>query len=160
MALNKTYDDFFAEALKEAKEGYAEGGIPIGSVLVHKNRVIGRGHNRRLQNGNPILHAEIDALQNAGRQPLSVYLDCTLYTTLSPCSMCSGAILLYQIPRVVIGENRNFKGAEDLLKSKGVDITLLDNPECFSLLKAFITRNPELWFEDIGTEPPQTGKKR
>jgi len=155
VALNKTCDDFFAEALKEAKEGYAEGGIPIGSVLVHDNRVIGRGHNRRLQDGNPILHAEIDALQNAGRQPLSVYVNCTLYTTLSPCSMCSGAILLYQIPRVVIGENRNYKGAEHLLHSKGVDITLLDDQECFSLLNSFITKNPDLWLEDIGAERPE-----
>jgi len=150
--LDNRHYGFFAEALKEAREGHAEGGIPIGSVLVHKNKIIGRGHNRRLQDGNPILHAEIDALQNAGRQPLSVYVDCTLYTTLSPCSMCSGAILLYQIPKVVIGENRNFRGAEDLLRSKGVDIILLDDQECSSLLKSFITKNPDLWFEDIGTE--------
>ncbi len=151
--MNKRYYnlDFLREALKEAKKGYAEGGIPIGSVLVHNDKIIGRGHNRRLQDNNPILHAEIDALGNAGRQPLSVYLHCTLYTTLSPCSMCSGAILLYQIPKVVIGENRNFKGSEELLQSKGVDITLLDNHECFSLLKGFITKNPNLWFEDIGT---------
>jgi creatinine deaminase len=144
--------DFFAEALKEAKKGYAEGGIPIGSVLVYDNKIIGRGHNRRIQENSPILHAEIDALQNAGRQPLSVYLQCTLYTTLSPCSMCSGAILLYQIPKVVIGENCNFKGAEDLLQSKGVDIIVLDNQECISLLKGFIAQSPDLWFEDIGTK--------
>lgn len=150
--MNKIYYDFFAEALKEAKEGYAEGGIPIGSVLVQKDKIIGRGHNRRLQDNSPILHAEIDALQNAGRQPLAVYLNCTLYTTLSPCFMCSGAILLYQIPKVVIGENRNFKGAEDLLRSKGVDITLLDDPECFSLLKEFIAKHPDWWFEDIAIE--------
>ena len=155
--MNKRYYlEFFTEALKEAKKGYAEGGIPIGSVLVHDNKIIGRGHNRRLQNNNPILHAEIDALQNAGRQPLSVYLNCTLYTTLSPCSMCSGAILLYRIPKVVIGENRNFKGAEDLLQSRGVEITLLDNQESFSLLKGFITNNPDLWFEDIGTGSSET----
>jgi cytosine/creatinine deaminase len=152
--LNKIYynPNFLAEALKEAKQGYAEGGIPIGSVLVCKDKIIGRGHNRRLQGNSPILHAEMDALQNAGRQPLSVYLNSTLYTTLSPCSMCSGAIILYQIPRVVIGENRNFRGAEDLLKSKGVEITLVDDQECFNLLKAFITKNPDLWFEDIGLE--------
>ena len=153
--MNKTDYDFLAEALKEAKEGYAEGGIPIGSVLVHKNKVIGRGHNRRLQDNNPILHAEIDALQDAGRQTLSVYLDCILYTTLSPCFMCSGAILLYQIPKVVIGENRNFRGAEELLQSRGVDITLLDDEQCFSLLREFISKNPGLWFEDIGIEPSQ-----
>ena len=155
--MNKRYYlEFFTEALKEAKKGYAEGGIPIGSVLVHDNKIIGRGHNRRLQNNNPILHAEIDALQNAGRQPLSVYLNCTLYTTLSPCSMCSGAILLYRIPKVVIGENRNFKGAEDLLQSRGVEITLLDNQESFSILRGFIINNPDLWFEDIGTGPSET----
>lgn len=153
--MNKSNLDFIAEALKEAREGYAEGGIPIGSVLVHNNKILGRGHNRRLQDNNPILHAEIDALRNAGRQPLSVYLGCTLYTTLSPCSMCSGAILLYQIPKVVIGENRNFKGAEDLLQSKGVAITLLDDKECFSLLQAYVTKNPDLWFEDIGKKPPE-----
>ena len=154
--MNREYHrGFFTEALKEAEKGYAEGGIPIGSVLVHNNKIIGRGHNRRLQNNNPILHAEIDALQNAGRQPLSVYLDCTLYTTLSPCFMCSGAILLYQIPKVVIGENRNFKGAEDLLQSKGVDIVLLDSQESFDLLKGFIDSNPDLWLEDIGTGPSE-----
>jgi creatinine deaminase len=152
--MNKQNDivDLYAEALQEAKKGYAEGGIPIGSILVHNNKIIGRGHNRRVQAGNPILHAEIDALQNAGRQPLSVYLNCTLYTTLSPCIMCSGAILLFQIPRVVIGENRNFMGAEDLLRSKGVEITLLDDRESLLLLKEFITGNPDLWFEDIGLE--------
>jgi cytosine/creatinine deaminase len=152
--LNKNYDlEMLAEALKEAKKGYAEGGIPIGSVLVHNNKIIGRGHNRRLQDSSPILHAEIDALRDAGRQPLSVYLNCTLYTTLSPCSMCSGAVLLFKIPRVVIGENRNFKGEEDLLESRGVDIILLDNQECVSLLKDFIARNPAAWSEDIATEP-------
>ena len=143
--------DFLKEALKEAKKGYAEGGIPIGSVLVHNNQIIGRGHNRRIQDNSPILHGEIDALRDAGRQPVSVYLHCTLYTTLSPCSMCSGAILLYQIPKLVIGENRNFKGEEGLLKSRSVEIILLDDQECFSLLKGFITENPDLWFEDIGT---------
>jgi len=150
--LNKGYDpEFFGEALLEAKKGNAEGGIPIGSVLVHNNRIIGRGHNRRVQDNSPILHAEIDALRNAGRQPAAVYLNCTLYTTLSPCSMCSGAIILYRIPKVVIGENRNYYGAEELLRQKGVAITLLDNRECFDLLKKFITDNPYLWYEDIGT---------
>jgi cytosine/creatinine deaminase len=142
--------DYFTEALNEAKKGYAEGGIPIGSVVVYKDKIIGRGHNRRIQNDSPILHAEMDALRDAGRQPPSVYLHCTLYTTLSPCSMCSGAVLLYKIPRVVIGENRNFKGSEELLLSQGVAITLLDNEESYSLLKDFITNNPGLWFEDIG----------
>ena len=144
--------DFLGEALKEARKGYAEGGIPIGSILVHQNTIIGRGHNRRLQDNNPILHAEIDALQNAGRQTQAVYLNCTLYTTLSPCPMCSGAVLLYHIPRVVIGENRNFKGKEDLLRSNGVDLHLVDDRECFNLLRGFIVANPGLWFEDIGRE--------
>ena len=157
--MNEEYDpDLFLEALKEARKGYQEGGIPIGSVLVYNNDIIGRGHNRRIQNGSPILHAEMDALDNAGRQPSSIYRDCTLYTTLSPCSMCSGAILLYQIPKVVIGENRNFKGAEDLLLSNGVHITLLDNRNCFNLLKAFIIKKPDLWFEDIGTEQLDNSK--
>jgi cytosine/creatinine deaminase len=155
--LDKGYDpEFLAEAVAEAKKGYAEGGIPIGSVLVYNNRIIGKGHNRRVQNNSPILHAEIDALRNAGRQPSAVYLNCTLYTTLSPCSMCSGAILLYQIPKIVIGENRNYCGAEELLRQKGVAITLLDNQECFNLLKGFITDHPDLWFEDIGTGPSET----
>jgi cytosine/creatinine deaminase len=144
--------DHFKEALEEARNGYASGGIPIGSVLVYRNSIIGRGHNRRVQDNNSILHAEIAALQNAGRQPLAVYQDCTLYTTLSPCAMCSGAIILYQIPRVVIGENRNFKGSEDLLRSKGIDIILLDNQDSYNLLHDFISKNPDLWFEDIGTD--------
>ncbi len=148
---NKNYrPEFFTEALNEAKKGYAEGGIPIGSVLVYKDKIIGRGHNRRVQEGSPILHAEIDALRNAGRQTAAVYADCTLYTTLSPCPMCSGAVLLYKIPRVVIGENRNFKGSEELLKAEGVAITLLDDRECFDLMKKYIAEKPRLWFEDIG----------
>jgi cytosine/creatinine deaminase len=156
--LNMGNDDlsFLEEALKEAKKGLAEGGIPIGSVIVREDKIIGRGHNRRIQLGSPILHAEMDALQNAGRLLLSAYLRCTLYTTLSPCIMCSGAILLYRIPRVVIGENRNFVGAEDLLKSKGVDLTVLDNEGCFKLLKAFIDGNPNLWCEDICTDPERS----
>ena len=142
--------EFFTEALNEAKQGYAEGGVPIGSVLVYKDKIIGRGHNRRVQEGNPILHAEMDALRDAGRQTAAVYAGCTLYTTLSPCAMCSGAVLLYKIPRVVIGENRNFKGSEELLKSAGVEITLLDNSESYNLMKKFIEEKPQLWFEDIG----------
>ena len=140
----------FNEALAEAKLGYSEGGIPIGSVLVYNNKVIGRGHNRRIQNSNPILHAEIDAIQNAGRHPAAVYSQCTLYTTLSPCDMCTGAILLFRIPRVVIGENRTFVGGEDLLKSRGVELTLLDNEDCYRLLQEFTIRNPQIWNEDIG----------
>lgn len=143
--------EFFTEALNEAKKGYAEGGIPIGSVLVYQDKIIGRGHNRRVQEGSPILHAEMDALRYAGRQTAAVYAQCTLYTTLSPCAMCSGAVLLYKIPRVIIGENRNFKGSEELLKSEGVEIILLDNRECFNLMKKFIAEKPHLWFEDIGT---------
>ncbi|MBN1368352.1 MAG: nucleoside deaminase [Dehalococcoidales bacterium] len=147
----KNYNpEFFAEALNEAKKGYAEGGIPIGSVVVYNNKIIGRGHNRRVQDKSPILHAEIDALRDAGRQTTAVYAECTLYTTLSPCAMCSGAILLYKIPRVVIGENRTFMGSEELLKSEGVEITLLDDRECFNLMQKFIAENPHLWSEDIG----------
>ena len=121
-------DEFMQAAIDEAQAGFDEGGIPIGSVIVHQGRIIGRGHNRRVQNGSPILHGEMDAFENAGRQPASVYRECTLYTTLSPCSMCSGAILLYGIPRVVIGENRSFLGEEDLLRSRGVELTVLDDP--------------------------------
>ena len=146
--------DSFPEALKEARKGYAEGGIPIGSILVHRGRVIGRGHNRRIQDCSAILHAEIDALRDAGRQPAAVYRECTLYTTLSPCPMCSGAVLLFQIPRVVIGENRNFQGEEDLLRSRGVEITLLDDGASFTLLREFIIKNPEVWAEDIGLDRP------
>ena len=143
---------FLNEALAEAKKGYSENGIPIGSVLVHDGKIIGRGHNRRLQDKSPILHAEIDAMRDAGRRDYSVYSKCTLYTTLSPCSMCSGAILLYQIPRVVIGENRNFMGEEELLKSRGVEIAVLDSRDCYNILNEFISKHPELWFEDIGRE--------
>ncbi len=137
-------------AIDEARSGLAEGGIPIGSVLVHGNRVIGRGHNRRVQRGSAILHAEMDALENAGRQPASVYRSATLYTTLSPCSMCSGAILLYGIPRVVIGENQTFVGEEDLLRSRGVSLTILQEQVCADLMRTFIAEHPTLWNEDIG----------
>ncbi|MBU2444545.1 MAG: nucleoside deaminase [Bacteroidetes bacterium] len=143
-------DEFMQAAIDEARKGLAEGGIPIGSVLVHKNQIIGRGHNRRIQNGSPILHGEMDALENAGRLSASIYKDSILYTTLSPCSMCSGAILLYEIPKVVIGENVNFLGEEELLKSRGVSIEVLQNQECINLMSKFIKTHPELWFEDIG----------
>ncbi len=137
-------------ALEEAQKGYAEGGIPIGSVLVHQGKIIGRGHNRRVQNGSPILHGEMDALENAGRQTAAVYRDCVLYTTLSPCSMCSGTILLYGIPKVVVGENKTFMGEEELLKSRGVDVTVVDHQPCYDLMQQFIKEKPELWNEDIG----------
>lgn len=137
-------------AIDEAKQGLRDGGIPIGSVLVHQGKIIGRGHNRRVQQGSAILHGEMDALENAGRQPASVYKECIIYTTLSPCSMCSGAILLYGIPRVVIGENRTFFGEEDLLQSRGVIIDVLQDETCINLMTEFIRSNPGLWNEDIG----------
>jgi len=143
--------EFFLEAaIAEAKKGLAEGGIPIGSVLVHKGEIVGRGHNRRIQKGSTVLHGEMDALENAGRRLANFYKQCEIYTTLSPCSMCSGAILLYGIPKVIIGENRTFTGEEDLLKSRDVDIVVLDNEECIALMKTFIEKNPQLWNEDIG----------
>ena len=143
-------NEFFEAALAEAQQGRAEGGIPIGSVLVYENRIIGRGHNRRVQKGSAILHGEMDALENAGRQPAAVYRECTLYTTLSPCAMCSGAILLYGIPRVIVGENRTFLGEEELLKSRGVAVEVLQEQECISMMTDFIQTRPELWNEDIG----------
>lgn len=143
-------DPFMQEAIAQAQAGFDEGGIPIGSVIVHQGRIIGRGHNRRVQNGSPILHGEMDAFENAGRQPASVYRECTLYTTLSPCSMCSGAILLYGIPRIVIGENRSFMGEEELLRSRGVELTVLDDPACIELMARFMREKPQLWNEDIG----------
>lgn len=143
-------DPFYREALAEARQGFEEGGIPIGSVLVHEGRVIGRGHNRRVQQGSAVLHGEMDALENAGRLPAAVYRECTLYTTLSPCPMCSGAILLYGIPKVVIGENRTFLGAEEHLRANGVELVLLDDPEAKALMDAFIAAKPQLWNEDIG----------
>jgi cytosine deaminase len=143
-------DSFLAEAIEEARQGVREGGIPIGSILVHGDKIIGRGHNRRVQRGSAILHGEMDALENAGRRPASVYRECILYTTLSPCSMCSGAILLYQIPRVIIGENRTFMGEEELLRSRGVSVEVLQNEECIRLMQEFIHQNPGLWNEDIG----------
>ena len=143
-------DSFLQEAIAEAKEGRSEGGIPIGSVLVVDGQVVGRGHNLRVQQGNPILHAEMACLANAGRLPARDYRRATLYTTLSPCSMCSGAILLYRIGRVVIGENRTFRGAEALLESRGVELEVRDDPSCVALMKEFIAAHPETWNEDIG----------
>lgn len=143
-------DKFLTEAINEAKMGLAEGGIPIGSVIVHNNKILGKGHNRRIQKGSVVLHGEMDAFENAGRQPASVYRECILYTTLSPCPMCSGAILLYGIPKVVIGENETFLGDESLLKERGVEVIVADSPECKELMKQFIRNNPALWNEDIG----------
>ena len=143
-------DEFMAAAIAEAEAGRAEGGIPIGSVLVHQGKILGRGHNRRVQRGSAVLHGEMDALENAGRQPASVYRACVLYTTLSPCPMCSGAILLYGIPHVVVGENQTFMGEETLLRSRGVTVEVLQDVECVSLMTAFIQANPGLWNEDIG----------
>jgi len=144
--------EFVAAAVAEAQAGAREGGIPIGSVLVHGGRIIGRGHNRRVQRGSAILHGEMDALENAGRQPAGVYRESVLYTTLSPCAMCSGAILLYGIPRVVIGENQTFMGDEDLLRSRGVSLEVLQDPACIAMMRAFIREHPELWNEDIGEQ--------
>jgi cytosine deaminase len=146
-------DPFMQAAIEEAKLGLAEGGIPIGSVLVHAGRIIGRGHNRRVQKGDPILHGEMDALQNAGRQVAGVYRQSVIYTTLSPCAMCSGAILLYGIPRIVIGENQTFMGEEEWLRSRGVQLKVLHDPTCIDLMRAFISGHPDLWNEDIGEEP-------
>ena len=145
-----TGDVYLQAAVEEAQLGLREGGIPIGSVLVHRDQIIGRGHNRRVQRGSVVLHGEMDALENAGRRPAAVYREATLYTSLSPCAMCSGAILLYGIPRVVIGENRTFMGEEDLLRSRGVTVTVLQDPTCAILMEEFIAANPALWNEDIG----------
>jgi creatinine deaminase len=143
-------DAFMEAAIDEAQAGLREGGIPIGSVIVHGGRIIGRGHNRRMQRGSAILHGEMDALENAGRQPASVYRDAILYTTLSPCAMCSGAILLYGIRTVVVGENTTFLGEEDLLRSRGVSVTVLQDSGCIRMMTEFIRDHPQLWNEDIG----------
>jgi creatinine deaminase len=143
-------DPFLAAAIDEARTGLKEGGIPIGSVIVHNGKILGRGHNRRIQNGSVVLHGEMDALENAGRQPASVYRECTLYTTLSPCPMCTGAILLYGIPRVIIGEHETFLGDESLLRQKGVDVTVLHDRGCIEMMRTFIKEHSELWNEDIG----------
>jgi cytosine deaminase len=139
-----------AAAIAEAEAGLREGGIPIGSVLVHGDRILGLGHNRRVQRGSAVLHGEMDALENAGRQPAAVYRDSVIYTTLSPCAMCTGAILLYGIPRVVVGENQTFLGDEDLLRSRGVLVEVRQDPRCVAMMTAFIRSHPELWHEDIG----------
>jgi cytosine deaminase len=146
----KTTDAFMEAAIAEARQGLAEGGIPIGSVLVHGGKIVGRGHNRRIQRGSPTLHGEMDALENAGRLPARVYRECVIYTTLSPCSMCSGAILLYGIPRVVVGENVTFMGDEELLRARGVAVEVLQDAACIELMTSFIRERPELWNEDIG----------
>jgi len=143
-------DPFLQAAIDEAQQGLAEGGIPIGSVIVHKGAIIGRGHNRRVQKGSAILHGEMDAFENAGRQPASVYRESVLYTTLSPCAMCSGAILLYGIPKIVIGENQTFMGEEELLRSRGVVVEVLQDAACTDLMRHFIASRPDLWNEDIG----------
>lgn len=143
-------DEFMQGAIGEAQRGQKEGGIPIGSVIVHRGAIIGRGHNRRVQDGSAIRHAEMDALEHAGRRTAAVYRESTLYTTLSPCAMCSGAILLYGIRQVVIGENRTFRGEEELLQSRGVTLTILQDPGCIALMTTFIREHPELWNEDIG----------
>ncbi len=143
-------DSFMADAIEEAEVGLAEGGIPIGSVLIHRGKIIGRGHNRRVQRGSPIFHGEMDALENAGRLPASVYTQSVLYTTLSPCVMCSGAILLYRIPHVVVGENITFMGEEELLRSRGVVVDVLQDVHCIEMMRQFILKNSALWNEDIG----------
>src|SRR5437016_1256428 len=143
-------DKLLVAAIEEAENGLKEGGIPIGSVIVHDGRIIGRGHNRRVQRGSAVLHGEMDALENAGRQPAAVYRQSVLYTTLSPCAMCSGAILLYRIPHVIVGENQTFLGEEDLLRSRGVMVEVVQERRCIELMKQFILKNPQLWNEDIG----------
>ncbi len=143
-------DNFLSAAIEEAKKGLAEGGIPIGSVLVIDNKIVARGHNQRIQKGSIVLHAEMDCLENAGRMKASDYRKATLYSTLSPCDMCSGAVLLYGIRKVVVGENKTFTGPETYLRSRDVEVIILDNPECKQLMEIFIKKNPELWNEDIG----------
>lgn len=143
-------DEFLQVAIDEAKQGLKDGGIPIGSVIVHEGRILGKGHNRRIQKGSVVLHGEMDALEDAGRQPATVYQNSVLYTTLSPCPMCTGAILLYGIPKIVIGENETFLGDEELLKQRGVEVVLSNNDECKMMMRDFIQKNPELWNEDIG----------
>jgi len=143
-------DKLLKAAFDQAQKGLQEGGIPIGSVIVYKGEIIGRGHNRRVQQASSVLHAEMDALEKAGRQPANVYKECTLYTTLSPCAMCSGAILLYGIPKVIVGENQTFMGEEELLRSRGVQVDVLQDSSCVQMMESFIKRKPELWNEDIG----------
>lgn len=147
-------DRFMQAAIVQAQRGWDVGGIPIGSVLVHDGEIIGRGHNQRVQRSSPTLHGEMDAIENAGRLPASTYQASTIYTTLSPCSMCAGAILLYGIGRVVVGENTTFMGEEDLLRSRGVTVEVIDDPTCKALMQRMIDERPELWFEDIGESVP------
>jgi cytosine deaminase len=143
-------DEFLIAAIEQARKSFAEGGLPIGSVLVIDDAIVGRGHNRRVQQGNPILHAEMDALANAGRLSAKEYRRATLYSTLSPCDMCSGAALLYGIPRIVIGENETFQGPEDYLRSRGVELTIIGDAKCRELMQTFIAKHAPLWNEDIG----------
>jgi len=143
-------DLYLSAAIEEAAEGLREGGIPIGAAIVHRGRILGRGHNRRVQQGSVVLHGEMDAFERAGRQPASVYRECVMYTTLSPCAMCTGAMLLYGIPHVVIGENRTFMGEEDLLRARGVRVEVVQDARCIELMTSFITAHPDLWYEDIG----------
>jgi cytosine deaminase len=150
MQAPESRDEFMEAAIDEAKKGLAEGGIPIGSVLVIDGKIVGRGHNRRVQRGSAILHAEMDALENAGRLKASDYQRAILYSTLSPCDMCSGTALLYKIPRIIVGENRTFQGPEDYLRSRGVVLEIRDDPRCVQLMEEFIRARPELWNEDIG----------
>lgn len=147
---NSAMQQFMQAAIDEARQGLAEGGIPIGSVLVHAGKIIGRGHNRRVQQGSTVLHGEMDALENAGRLSAAVYRDSQLFTTLSPCAMCSGAILLYGIPQVIVGENQTFLGEEELLRERGVKVEVLQSPDCIKLMNEFIAAQPDLWNEDIG----------
>jgi creatinine deaminase len=150
MHCRRNMDKYMAEALKEAQKGLQEGGIPIGSILVIDGKIVGRGHNRRVQKGSAILHAEMDCLENAGRLSPAEYRRAVLYSTLSPCDMCSGTVLLYKIPKVVIGENKTFQGPEEYLRSRGVELEILNDEECIKLMEKFIKANPELWYEDIG----------
>src|SRR5947208_6860891 len=143
-------DRFLNAAIEQARKSLSEGVIPIGSVLVHEGRIIGRGHNCRVQTGSPIDHGEMNCLRNAGRLPAGVYRECTIYSTLSPCPMCSGAIVLYKIPRVVVGENQTFLGVEDYLRAQGIDLEVRQDPDCVDLMRRFIAQSPELWNEDIG----------
>jgi creatinine deaminase len=143
-------DPFLKAAIDQARKSLSEGGIPIGSVLVHDGKIIGQGHNCRVQTGSPIDHGETNCLRNAGRLPAKVYRECTIYSTLSPCPMCSGAIVLYKIPRVIVGENRTFLGAEDYLRANGIEVDVVQDPECIQLMADFIAAKPELWREDIG----------
>lgn len=143
-------DRFLQAAIDQAMMGLREGGIPIGAVLVRAGEVIGRGHNQRVQSGDPLLHGEMSAFRDAGRQPARIYRECVLYTTLSPCAMCSGTALLYRIPKIVIGENRNFLGEEEWLRARGVELIVVQNDDCIDLMRSFIAAHPELWNEDIG----------